>query len=138
MILQPDTIDFMCYNRNTCTKLYRLWNMIRECKTKDDLETILSGDSDRPVFVLKHSTICPISAAAWKEFSSFSENEERALFWRVMVREDRDLSREIAARCKVVHESPQVILLKEGRTISSRTHYSITEKELANMLSDSN
>lgn len=111
--------------------------MIRECKSRDDLEKLLAVDGRAPVFIFKHSTVCPVSRAGWEEFAEFADGEEGISFWRVLVRENRDLSLEIADRLAVAHKSPQVILLREGRAVSSLSHWAIKRTELQNMLAES-
>ncbi|MCP4566170.1 MAG: bacillithiol system redox-active protein YtxJ [FCB group bacterium] len=110
--------------------------MIRECKTKDNLDEILSVDSDQPVFLFKHSNICPVSTAARDEFVLFANEEERASFWQVLVRENRDLSLEFADRLNVTHQSPQVILLIKGRAVSDRSHQAIKLPQLRDMIAE--
>jgi bacillithiol system protein YtxJ len=102
--------------------------MISECKATKDYERLIADSQDQPVFLLKHSTRCPISASRWQVFQSFSRQESRAAFHRVLVIEDRSLSRHIADTCGVRHQSPQAILFYQGQPVWDASHYSITEE----------
>ena len=43
--------------------------MISECKKKRDFEQLVADSYNKPVFVFKHSTSCPISASRWRSSS---------------------------------------------------------------------
>lgn len=104
--------------------------MISECKKNRDFEQLVADSYDKPVFVFKHSTSCPISASRWQLFQSFSDKESRASFHRVLVIQDRPVSRYIAEETGIRHQSPQAILLYQGKPAWDASHYSITEKDM--------
>lgn len=85
-------------------------------------QQILATSNDHPVVVLKHSTTCPISAAAYREFTSL----ELQHAYMVKVIEHRDVSNEIAKDVQVQHASPQVIIIQNGQATWQATHYHIT------------
>jgi bacillithiol system protein YtxJ len=104
--------------------------MISECKKNRDFEQLVADSYKMPVFVFKHSTSCPISASRWRLFQSFAEQESRAAFHRVLVIQDRSVARHIAEATGVRHQSPQAILLYQGKPIWDASHYSITSEEM--------
>jgi bacillithiol system protein YtxJ len=104
--------------------------MISECKKIKDYEQLVAESHAKPVFLLKHSTRCPISASRWQVFQSFSNQEPRAAFHRVLVLEDRRLSRDIADLSGVRHQSPQAILFHRGQPVWDASHYSITAEDM--------
>ena len=67
---------------------------------------------ERPVVIFKHSLTCPISAAAYEQMAEFEG--EVAL---VEVQRARELSSEIEKRLGVAHESPQAIVLRNGKVV---------------------
>ena len=85
-----------------------------------DLEELLARSHDEPVIVFKHSTTCPISAAAYAEMSRVSQDVAM-----LVVQRARDLSREIETRTGVRHESPQAIILRNGEAVWNTSHWSI-------------
>ncbi len=89
----------------------------------------------QPVAVIfKHSTRCPISAAAYSEMRSFLESNRQAPVWLVDVIADRDVSAEISRLTSVRHESPQVLILKDGHVVWHASHYGVTAEAVAREL----
>jgi bacillithiol system protein YtxJ len=87
-----------------------------------ELDRLIEQSHQSPVVLFKHSSTCPISAAAYRQMTRFSEAD----VWLVVVQQARDLSREIEARTGVRHESPQVLILKGGEVAWSASHFDIT------------
>lgn len=86
---------------------------------------------EAPVFLLfKHSPICPTSTRAWAEVESFlADHPETPSGWLDVIAE-RPLARAVAERTGVRHESPQILLLLEGRATWTTSHYDITRTQL--------
>lgn len=74
-------------------------------------------------WVFKHSTTCPVSARAAREVEALES--DLPVYW-VNVREQRELSNWIAEALGVRHESPQLILVRDGRAVKSWSHFEIT------------
>ena len=111
-------------------RVLRLTNM-------SELDEAVDSSSHRPVFVYKHSTVCPVSARAAKEYHGFAEagaSASNPLFTQVMVIENRDLSNEIESRLEVRHESPQVLLVRDGKVTWHASHFDITEAHIRTAL----
>lgn len=89
-------------------------------KDVESFEELASRSQNAPVVVFKHSTTCPISAAAYNEMSRFEG--EVAL---VEVQRARSLSREIEQRTGVPHESPQVLVLRKGKVVWEASHWKV-------------
>jgi bacillithiol system protein YtxJ len=95
------------------------------------LEELLARSHDKPVIIFKHSTTCPISAAAYKQMSRLKD--EVAL---VVVQRARDVSREVEARTGIEHESPQTIILRDGVAVWNASHWSITSEAVEQALQE--
>ena len=89
-------------------------------------EELADRSKERPVVIFKHSLTCPISAGAYDEMADFEG--EVAL---VEVQRARDLSREIEQRLGIAHESPQVIVLRNGQVVWNASHFNITADAVA-------
>jgi bacillithiol system protein YtxJ len=85
------------------------------------LAQLADRSKERPVVIFKHSLTCPISAGAYEEMAEF--DGEVAL---VEVQRARELSAEIENRLGVAHESPQVIVLRNGQVVWNASHFNIT------------
>lgn len=97
--------------------------MKKQFTTVDDTKTLdelLVRSHTEPVIVFKHSTTCPISAAAYAEMSEVSNDVSL-----VVVQHARDVSREIETRTGLRHESPQAIILRNGKVVWNASHWSI-------------
>lgn len=95
----------------------------------DDAASLLSGPSPRLIF--KHSSTCGISRAASIEVSMFAEARPDVRVVLVDVRGERALSQRIAADLGVAHESPQALLVADGRALWHASHGSITQQRLS-------
>lgn len=101
--------------------------------SENELNQTLAEHPEQPVVVFKHSTQCPISAAAYRQMESFS-NAVATPVCLVRVIEERALSNKIAERFRVRHQSPQVLVLKSGSVIWQASHYDITAAAVTDAL----
>lgn len=83
-------------------------------------QELAERSKSRPVVIFKHSTTCAISSAAYREMSDF--DGEVAL---VEVQRARDLSREIERKTGIKHESPQVLVMRNGQVVWDASHFQI-------------
>src|SRR6478735_364055 len=91
------------------------WNDLTELK---QLDVIADESVNTPVIIFKHSTRCSISRMALKSFEreyNIETGEAKPYFLDLL--EYRDVSNEIAARFNVVHQSPQIIVIKDGKAV---------------------
>ena len=88
---------------------------------KSSFQDIVDRSKTQPVVIFKHSLTCPISAAAYNQMEEFAG--EVSL---IEVQRARELSREVEDRLGVRHESPQVIVLRNGQVVWNASHFDIT------------
>jgi bacillithiol system protein YtxJ len=86
----------------------------------DEFTTLVKRSEEQPVVIFKHSATCSISAAAYSEMEQFSG--EVIL---VEVQRARELSREIEKQTGIRHESPQVLVLENGKVVWSASHFKV-------------
>ena len=79
-------------------------------------------------YVYKHSTACPISAAAADVVRGYSF--DRPLYW-VNVIEQRPLSNWVADAYGVRHQSPQLLKISGGHVEEHWSHFAITAANLS-------
>jgi bacillithiol system protein YtxJ len=108
--------------------------MVRDLEHERDFQLLAQRSHNTPVFLLKHSTRCPISGAAWREYERFGEAQPSAELWRVLVIENRALSARVASATGIRHQSPQVLLFSGGQVVWHASHWSITEEAMADAL----
>jgi bacillithiol system protein YtxJ len=91
------------------------------------LNELIELSFEKPVLIFKHSTRCSISRFALKQFESdydFSNEELQPYFLDLL--ENRSVSNEVASRFDVFHQSPQILIIKEGQCVYDESHDSIS------------
>lgn len=101
-----------------------------------DLDAALARSTSGGLLIFKHSTACPISAAAHEQYKIFLRERVGAKPPCALVRviEERPVSREIEARLSVRHESPQAIWVRDGAARGSLSHGAITAASLRELI----
>jgi bacillithiol system protein YtxJ len=100
----------------------------------DQLNEIVALSNEKPVAIFKHSTRCSISRFALKQFENEFDSADATDTYFLDLIEHRDVSNEIASRFKVVHQSPQLLLIKNGQSVYDVSHSDIDAKALAERL----
>jgi len=108
--------------------------MVVELRQDQDLDDILERSKTDPVLIFKHSTQCSISGQAHREFVDFVAKAPQLNAVVVLVIENRRLSDMVAERLGVRHQSPQALLIKDGRAVWHASHWSITSDALVSAL----
>jgi bacillithiol system protein YtxJ len=99
----------------------------------DQLEQIKTASFIIPQVIFKHSTTCSISRMALDRFER-AATPEKVDFHYLDLLNYKAISNEIASFFQVHHESPQVILIKNGECIYDESHYGIMMDELISFL----
>ena len=86
----------------------------------EDVDALFDRSRTAPVVIFKHDPYCPISAAAYGQMAQVEGDV--AL---VDVANNADVTGEITKRTGIRHESPQVIVLRDGKTAWSASHFAI-------------
>ena len=85
------------------------------------LDRLVEQSHQEPVVLFKHDPFCPISAAAYRELEQLPEPVSL-----IDVEHEAHISAEVTTRTGLQHESPQVIVLNQGRADWSAALYEIT------------
>ena len=94
------------------------------------LNEIMDLSHEQPVAIFKHSTRCSISRMALKQFENEFDLEGSVTPYFLDLLNHRDISNEIATRFEVYHQSPQLLLIKEGKSVYDASHSDIDAAEL--------
>jgi bacillithiol system protein YtxJ len=95
-------------------------NSFFEIEDHASLENLLSDSTEKPVIVFKHSNSCSISARAYREMQQVDNVNI------LVVQSARDVSRELATLTGIRHETPQVIVLRDGKAVWNASHFDVT------------
>lgn len=94
------------------------------------LDTLCEDSKLRPVVIFKHSTRCSISHMA-KARLDRSTPPEGIDFYYLDLIQYRNLSNTIAERFAVYHESPQILVIRNGECLYDQSHNGITMDDIA-------
>ena len=96
------------------------------------LEQFVAGSFDRPLVLFKHSRSCGTSHQALDEMQEHLATGGRdATYAMLTVQEQRDLSDAIARHFAVRHETPQVLVIRDGKLAWSGSHFRVTASAIA-------
>jgi bacillithiol system protein YtxJ len=96
------------------------------------LDAAIAESRERPVLLFKHSRYCGVSCEALDELQVHIESRENAAvsYKMITVQTHRPVSDAAAQRLGIRHETPQAILLRDGRVVWNASHFRITASEL--------
>ena len=95
----------------------------------DQLEAIAADSFNTPQVLFKHSTRCSISSMALNRLES-STPPDGVDFYLLDLLQHRDISGAIAQKFNVHHESPQVLVIKNGECTYDESHMGISMDEI--------
>lgn len=95
----------------------------------EQLKSIISKSQVRPQVIFKHSTRCSISAVALKRLQKEPQPDEIDFYYLDLL-SYRPLSNEVADTFGVHHESPQVLLIRNGACVYDESHLGIDMVEI--------
>ena len=95
----------------------------------EELEAAIQSSYNKPIAIYKHSTNCGVSFMAKKTVERFWDLEIEAYFLDLITY--RNISNSIAEMFSVQHQSPQMLLIKEGKAIYHASHGSIDLEEMS-------
>jgi bacillithiol system protein YtxJ len=95
-------------------------NSFFKIDNRETLDKLIDNSNDKPIVIFKHSNACGISAAAYREMEKL-EGEVNLL----EVQSARDVSRELADLTGIRHETPQVIVFKDGKAVWNASHFDV-------------
>ncbi len=104
------------------------WQQLTEMQTLDE---ITARSKEKPVAILKHSTRCGISRMVLRQFEQeydLKEGEVELYFLDLL--SYRDISNKIASKFNVPHESPQLIIIRDGKAVYTASHNEISANSL--------
>jgi bacillithiol system protein YtxJ len=98
------------------------WNPLTDL---GQLDEIVATSHTKPVLIFKHSTTCSISRMALKNFENEFDVATEITPYFLDLLNYRAVSNEISSRFNVVHQSPQILLIKDGIAVYNTSHENI-------------
>ena len=94
---------------------------------EDELRRLIADSEARPVLLFKHSYTCGVSMEALEELvAHMSESATAAQYAMVTVQTHRAVSNAVAQQLGVRHETPQALLIRDGKVVWSASHFRVT------------
>jgi bacillithiol system protein YtxJ len=96
-------------------------------KSPNQLEVLRAESKNQPIIIFKHSRTCSISNTALNRLERNWKEEEMASVkpYYLDLLSYREISGSIADLFDVEHQSPQVIVLKNGEAVFHKSHFEI-------------
>jgi bacillithiol system protein YtxJ len=105
------------------------WNKLTNAA---QIEEIKALSNNKPVLIFKHSTRCSVSSMSldrlmrnWK-----TADEDKVVPYFLDLIANRPLSNQIEEEFNIPHESPQVIIIRDGQSVYDTSHYGISYPEI--------
>ena len=102
------------------------WIVLRE---ENEIEEIIKRSENKPQVIFKHSTRCSISSVA-KGRLERSRVPPGTDFYYLDLINYRNISNKIAQVFKVHHESPQILIIKNGECVYDESHMGINPSDI--------
>jgi bacillithiol system protein YtxJ len=97
------------------------------------IESIKSDSFQNPIAIFKHSTRCSISSVALNRLERAGLPSTITWFYLDLLKH-REISNSLAEIFAVYHESPQILLIKNGECIYDNSHNGINIDELQELV----
>ncbi len=95
------------------------------------LDEFLAIANESAAILFKHSNTCGISARAYREMLNLSQP-----VGIVIVQHARPVSNEIEKRWNLPHETPQVLIVRDGKLVWEASHFSVKAQAVEAALSE--
>jgi bacillithiol system protein YtxJ len=104
------------------------WISLNELQQLNHIE---NKSATKPQVIFKHSTRCGISSMVIRQFVNAYELSEKDLdLYYLDLLSYRDISSEVASKFQVMHESPQLLIIKNGVVVAHDSHGGINDIDL--------
>ncbi len=109
------------------------WNPLESIAAVDQLK---KDSYDQPIVIFKHSTHCSISGMALSRLErAWNEQEmQRVNVYFLDLIQHRNVSQHVAESFQIVHQSPQLLLIRDGECVYDTSHVGISYQTLKGQL----
>ena len=99
------------------------------------LDEIALNSNNKAQLIFKHSTTCGISSMVLRMITnSWTIEEGQVDLYFLDLHAHRNISNEVAHKFQVMHQSPQLIIVKNGVTVYHNSHGAITGVDVKEFL----
>ena len=110
-----------------------------EITTPEHVDKLVEKSEQKPVVFFKHSGRCNISAMAHNRFEDYAkEIDENSFLFMIDVVNHRPASLHAAEMLGVLHQSPQVLIIYQGKAIFDNSHGAIDGRQVLKIIQELN
>ncbi|BFO67924.1 bacillithiol system redox-active protein YtxJ [Chryseobacterium sp. S0630] len=103
----------------------------KKIESEEDLAKAMEDSFQNKIAIFKHSTSCFISRTVLKNFEKEIENSDQPVnVYYLDLLAHRPVSNKIAADFEIRHESPQLIVIENGKPLNSASHQDISLSQI--------
>lgn len=96
------------------------------------LDLIKEKSGSKTQIIFKHSTRCGISSMVMKQFvDAYDFTEKDADLYYLDLLNFRDVSNEVGYKFQVMHQSPQLLVIRNGVVVAHESHGAINDMDLS-------
>jgi len=106
----------------------------KELTSLSELEELNTRSFEKPMVIFKHSTRCGISAHAKDKLNAIKISDAFDFYYLDLI-SNRDVSHRIADKYSVTHQSPQLIIIKEGQAVFHTSHQGVSAEAVEQNIS---
>ncbi|WP_136465627.1 bacillithiol system redox-active protein YtxJ [Flagellimonas onchidii] len=100
----------------------------------EQLDDIAENSKTNTQLIFKHSTTCGISRMVLNMFTSNYKVEKDADIYFLDLHAHREVSNAVASKFQVLHQSPQLLIIKNGEATYHTSHGSIADLDLSELV----
>lgn len=106
------------------------WNQLTDISQVAQINELSKEQHVSAVLVFKHSTRCSISSMALNRMENKWQDKDNVPCYFLDLLSHRDISAKLADTYHVEHQSPQVLLIRNGTCFYHNSHNGISVQEL--------
>lgn len=103
------------------------WIALNSIAQLSDIEKKSKGKTQ---FIFKHSTRCGISRMVLSQFTAAYNIDSNADLYYLDLLNHREVSNEVGYKFQVMHQSPQLLVIKNGIAVAHESHGAINDLDL--------
>lgn len=112
--------------------LQKDWKILNQI---EQLSEIKEASLQKPIVIFKHSITCGISSMAkYKLEEKWDFQEGEIEFYYLDLLTYRPVSNAVAETFKVVHQSPQILVIKNGEAVYDTSHHMVSVQAIRNAI----
>jgi len=109
-----------------------VWTALETVQTLDE---IVKKSDDALQIIYKHSTSCGISSMVLRKFQLAQiVNQGKAAYYLLDLLASRTISNEVSSIFGVQHQSPQLLIIKDGAVVAHYSHYEILQANILDFI----